>query len=262
MTEPAVPAHITLAANAVEADLIEQFEGFLPTAKWDVNAYRCGYGSDTEGPEQRKVTKGMTTTRERAFANLEARMPQFEAVIVKQVGAAEWDKLPTEAKAALLSMGYNYGDLPDNVAAEVKTGASLALIAAAVLSHAGDNKGVNAKRRAIEAQDIRTAGVVAAPTEPASQVAELTIAAAPNADPAAKPIDVHTFAGIQEALNVLVPSTPPIKVDNSYGPDSVAKMKAFQASEKLKETGDTSFYSVLAVYQALQKAGVPTVNPA
>ena len=142
----------TLAAN-----FIEQFEGFLPMARWDVNAYRLGYGSDTEGPEQRPVTEGMHTTRERAFQNLEARLPRFEARARQQVGDLAWSELPNEAQAALLSLVYNYGSLPSNVANEVRARAPLGIIAAAVEARAGDNHGVNAKRRMLEAKYIQEA---------------------------------------------------------------------------------------------------------
>jgi hypothetical protein len=59
------------------AEFIAGFEGFSKRAYWDVNAYRLGYGSDTEGPEQTRVTEGMETTKERALQNLSARIPQF-----------------------------------------------------------------------------------------------------------------------------------------------------------------------------------------
>ena len=142
----------TLAAN-----FVEQFEGYEPRAKWDVNHYRLGYGSDTEGPEQRNVVEGMHTTRERAFENLEARLPQYEATILRQVGSHAWGSLPAQAQAALLSVAYNYGSLPHNVAQVVLAGESIGVIASAVEAHAGDNYGVNKTRRFKEAQYISDA---------------------------------------------------------------------------------------------------------
>jgi hypothetical protein len=228
---------------ALAANVIEQFEGYLPVAKWDVNAYRLGYGSDTEGPDQVKVTKGMHTTRERAFQNLEARIPQFEGVIIHQVGAVAWGALPPAAQANLLSMAYNYGDLPNGVERAVIAGSSLAIIASAVEAHAGDNDGVNRARRLTEAKGIASAKFPAqTPAEPA---------------PAAKPagLDVSNISDLQSALNILVPENP-LVVDGSFGAQSVAKMKAFQASIAARETGDLSFFSVLAVYEALKAKGV------
>jgi hypothetical protein len=238
---------------SLAANFIEQFEGYTPEAKWDVNAYRLGYGSDTEGPDQVKVTKGMTTTRERAFANLEARIPQFENVIIKQVSQKAWDALPSQAQAGLLSIGYNYGDLPAGVAYAVQKGESLALIASSVEARAGDNNGVNKARRLKEAEYIASATPAAPPPSPQ----------APPAAPAGpKPVDVSSVSGIQQALNILMPSTDPLVTDGVYGGVTVARMKAFQHEHGIKETGDTSFMSVLAVYEALQKAGVPVVAPA
>ncbi|MDR3449784.1 MAG: hypothetical protein P4M15_08610 [Alphaproteobacteria bacterium] len=133
----------------LSAKLIGFFEGFEPVAKWDVNAWRLGFGSDTEGPEQRPVTRHMTTTVERALANLSARLPKFEAVASYQVGA-EWAKFPDNVKAALVSIAYNYGKLPDHVAEAAKAG-NLSAVSKAIEDCETDNHGVNAKRRFAEA---------------------------------------------------------------------------------------------------------------
>ena len=140
---------------AYAARLISHFEGFLPVARWDVNAYRLGFGSDTEGPEQRHVTKGMTTTRERALANLEKRVPKFEAEIIRQIGEAAWSRLPTHVQGPLLSVAYNYGDLPEGVAIAARAG-NPSTIANAIRQHEEDNGGVNKKRRYAEAAIVAT----------------------------------------------------------------------------------------------------------
>lgn len=138
---------------AYAARLISHFEGFIAVARWDVNAYRLGFGSDTEGPEQRHVTKGMTTTRARALQNLEKRIPKFEAEIIRQIGAAAWSRLPTHVQGPLLSVAYNYGDLPDGVAHAVRSG-NVNGIASAIKAHENDNHGVNKNRRIAEAAII------------------------------------------------------------------------------------------------------------
>lgn len=262
---------------SLAANFIEQFEGYQPVAKWDVNAYRLGYGSSTEGPDQVKVTKGMVTTRERAFENLEARIPAFNQTIVEQVGATAWGKLQPQAQAALLSMAYNYGDLPSDVANAVRVGDSLPHIASAVEAHEGDNGGVNKSRRLKEAAYIIMAKVAKpapalveppstqAPTKPTSLVEDIVNDVAdelkkPAPDATVPPLNVAMPADIQKALNILVPAEP-LAVDGTYGPETVAKMKAFQASRGLKPTGDASFNSILALREALQEAGVPVVNP-
>ena len=132
------------------AKVIAQFEGYISVAAWDVNAYRLGYGSDTEGPEQRPVRRGMTTTRDRALSNLALRIPAYEKRIIAQVGTGPWARLSDNAKAALLSFAYNYGSLTSGVAATVKSGPASA-IAIAIQARAGDNRGINAGRRTAEA---------------------------------------------------------------------------------------------------------------
>jgi hypothetical protein len=68
------------------------------------------------------------------------------------VGAG-WDKLSPQARAALISMAYNYGSLPKDVVAAAQTG-DFAKIAGAVAAHQTDNAGVNQGRRLAEAQAI------------------------------------------------------------------------------------------------------------
>lgn len=131
------------------AKVIAFFEGFLPVAKWDVNAYRLGYGSDTEGPDQARVKRGMTTTRERALENLKVRLSQFERLVVSSIDQESWDKLGENTQAALLSFAYNYGRLTTSLVAAAH--ASSPAISWQLQQREGDNNGVNAKRRFAEA---------------------------------------------------------------------------------------------------------------
>lgn len=130
------------------AGFIQYWEGFEPEAKWDVNAYRLGYGSDTEGPQQIAVTKGMTTTPVLALANLAARVPQYEAECIKQLGAL-WPKLGTCTKVACLDMAYNYGAIPANVVSAFLLDGNA--VADAIRRHDADNTSINRDRRAAEA---------------------------------------------------------------------------------------------------------------
>lgn len=141
---------MTPALASQTAAYIAGFEGFIATAAWDVNAWRIGYGSDTIGVGPAiPVKRGDTTTREEAQANLAARIPQYEAVIVKQVGATAWNSLPDNTKIALLDFAYNYGSLTPTLAARVAD--HLSAIADAVHARSVDNGGENAKRRISEA---------------------------------------------------------------------------------------------------------------
>jgi GH24 family phage-related lysozyme (muramidase) len=145
------------------AEYIAGWEGFASTAYWDVNHWRLGYGSDTEGPDQINVTQGMTTTKPRALQNLAVRIPQFEKTAIRKVGADAWEKLSDNERAALLSIVYNYGNLPDSVARAILTGDSNN-VAGAIRTLQNANGGVNKKRRLGEANFYLTGTSVAPQT--------------------------------------------------------------------------------------------------
>lgn len=147
------------------AEFIAKFEGFAGRAYWDVNAWRLGYGSDTEGPDQIPVVEGMTTTKERALQNLAMRIPEFQRTAIHGtadkkypgIGEAVWDELTENPKTAVTSLVYNYGHLPRSVVVDptnpAKTSSEIRALQTA-------NGGVNAKRRNIEA-DFYLAGAAA-----------------------------------------------------------------------------------------------------
>lgn len=141
-TAPIIEVHVAAAG------FIGYWEGFAGVAYWDVNHYRLGFGSDTEGPSQVNVTKGMTTTRDRALQNLTVRIPQYEAVAIKQLGPL-YEKLGLATKVAVIDICYNYGDLPDSVLAAFLSNSKR--VAAAIRAHESDNKKINEDRRAGEA---------------------------------------------------------------------------------------------------------------
>ena len=129
---------------------IAKYEDLSTFAGWDVNAFRLGYGSDTQGPEQAPVRPYDWTTKEAALANLALRIKEFERIIVGQVGEEAWGKLSPAQQTSLLSFGYNYGHLTPSVAAAVRRG-DVAAIGEAIRSRGADNKGVNDWRRKDEA---------------------------------------------------------------------------------------------------------------
>jgi GH24 family phage-related lysozyme (muramidase) len=151
-----------LSGNAIQQSvaLLKKFEGFSPKAYWDVNAQRTGYGSDTKtdaitGAVSR-VTAATTVTRADADADLARRIPEFQKTITNQIGGV-WESLTDNVKAGLTSVAYNYGHLPSSVQKAALTGDSNA-IANAVQGLSGANGGVNANRRAQEADLIRNGG--------------------------------------------------------------------------------------------------------
>ena len=82
--------------------ILKKFEGFSSTAYYDVNAYRIGYGSDTItnlNGTVKKVTSTDRINQQQADLDLARRIPQFEKVIINQVGSDAWNNLPDQAKS-------------------------------------------------------------------------------------------------------------------------------------------------------------------
>lgn len=143
------------------ADYIKKHEGYSDKTYWDVNAYRLGYGSDTittsKNGAYRKVKQGDITNKDMASLDLARRIKtEFEPRIINKVGKSVYDSLLEPVKIALLSITYNYGSLPTNVATAVKSGDSKK-IADAINANAHHNQGVNAKRRGEEANLVMSA---------------------------------------------------------------------------------------------------------
>lgn len=142
------------------ASLIRKFEGYRGTAYADHHTsdgsfagYRVGFGADTvvraDGSIER-VTANTVISQADAERTLQYRINnQYIPTIVKQVGQANWDALPQNAKAGLLSVAWNYTELPGAVVEAVGTG-DTKQIADAVAGLAA-----NKSRRAEEAAVIR-----------------------------------------------------------------------------------------------------------
>ncbi|TCR92574.1 hypothetical protein [Rhizobium sp. BK376] len=136
--------------------VIKGFEGYIDHAKWDKNAYRAGYGSDTTTLEDGTVvpiTSDTVVTREDSERDIARRTADFERTASNQVGSDKWASLPGNVRAALTSTTYNYGSLPHDVVAAAQTG-DVNAIANAVRGRSDDNGGINAGRRSQEADII------------------------------------------------------------------------------------------------------------
>lgn len=146
------------AEEPTAADLLRSFEGFAAKPYWDVTTNRAGYGSDTITNEDgtfRKVQPGDVVDEATAERDLERRLEtEFIPTARTEVGVEKWDALPQRVQAALASVTYNYGNLPDSVARAARTG-DVEEIAQAVEALAGHNDGVNEGRRLTEAAIIR-----------------------------------------------------------------------------------------------------------
>jgi GH24 family phage-related lysozyme (muramidase) len=130
---------------------IRGFEGLILEPKFDVNAQRVGYGSDTvtlADGSVKKVTEGMKITPEDAERDLSRRTDEFMQTVKGQIGDAAFASLSPSQAAALTSVAYNYGKLPERVVSAVKGGGN---VAAVIQGLGADNDGVNARRRLAEA---------------------------------------------------------------------------------------------------------------
>jgi GH24 family phage-related lysozyme (muramidase) len=140
--------------------LIRKQEGYRARPYWDTDAYRVGFGSDTVTLEDGTilpVKPGMVITRADAERDLNRRIGEFQSGIVRDVGPDAWGAMPASAKAALTSVAYNYGSLPESVVNAIKSG-DLGQVSEAVRGLQGHNKGINARRRNEEADIILSGG--------------------------------------------------------------------------------------------------------
>lgn len=135
------------------AELIKKFEGFRATPYFDVNAFRAGFGSDTvtlaDGSIQ-KVMQGITVSLADANRDLERRIADFQKTIEGQIGVNTFRGMNENQQAALTSIAYNYGSLPQRIVEAIKTG-NVETITTAIRGLGSDNGGINQRRRNEEA---------------------------------------------------------------------------------------------------------------
>ena len=147
-------------------DLILKYEGFRATAKWDKTNWRIGHGSSTVTKEdgsvyrlsnKRRRTPTITITLEDAHRDLRRRTSdEFIPKVKKSLGDDVMSAWEDGTIAALTSICYNYGSLPNTIidAAKTKTTSTLVAAVRALGTH---NAGINKNRRNKEAAYIETA---------------------------------------------------------------------------------------------------------
>jgi GH24 family phage-related lysozyme (muramidase) len=105
--------------------LIRKEEGFRADPYPDVTGLAIGYGMhqvvDASGTK-RAVTAGMKMTFEEAERQLELQLPGYVKLVTDKIGTDTWNSLNESQQAALASIAWNYGKLPDSVANAIKTG--------------------------------------------------------------------------------------------------------------------------------------------
>jgi GH24 family phage-related lysozyme (muramidase) len=193
------------ARQDMTTELIKQREGFIEKPKYDVNAYRAGYGSDTvtlpDGTVQ-KVTPETRVSREDAERDLQRRLQtEFVPRAAAKVGEENWARLPENTRAALTSIAYNYGTIPSRLVPAVQSG-NPEEIARAIEGLAGDNKGVNASRRMQEANIARGAAVAPPVNALAGAAPVANAMAAPAPAAPVQPLTVGTRKQIKGQSNI------------------------------------------------------------
>lgn len=144
-----------VAGESAAAQMVKGFEGFISKAKWDKNAFRVGFGSDTVTRANgviEKVTKDTVATLDDAQRDLERRLVEFQDGIQSAIGIETWKSLNDSQQAALTSIAYNYGELPKRIVAAIQNGGGPEAVAQAIAALGTDNGGINKGRRKQEAQ--------------------------------------------------------------------------------------------------------------
>lgn len=138
------------AGQSMAAAMLRGFENFIPKAKWDVNHFRVGFGSDTTtraNGQIEEVTRDTIVTLEDAQRDLSRRIIEFQDGIQKAIGVDTWKSLSEGQQAALTSIAYNYGSLPKQIVNAINSGAGPETVAKAIAGLSA-----NPNRRKQEAQ--------------------------------------------------------------------------------------------------------------
>jgi GH24 family phage-related lysozyme (muramidase) len=151
-------AEITDDIVTQAAAILRSEESFSAKPGWDVNNWRVGFGSSTVTDQSGVVSKlpadrsnkpNITVSKDDALRDLTRRL---ETEFIPKV-MAHASGLSDGTIAALVSVAYNYGSLPNNVVTAMKT-KNTDKIAQSVLQLSTHNGGINARRREKEAAYI------------------------------------------------------------------------------------------------------------
>lgn len=145
------------AGESAAAAMIRGFERFVGKAYPDTrtstgkfDAFRAGFGSDTVtrlNGDIEKVTKDTVVTLAEAERDLSRRIIEFQNGIQNAIGVDTWNSLNEAQQAALTSIAYNYGSLPDTIVKAIEEGGGAEKVANAIA-----NLTANPGRRKEEAQ--------------------------------------------------------------------------------------------------------------
>ena len=199
-TYPALRARILRDAPG-SAHMLRGFEGFEGTPYFDRTAFRAGFGSDTTTLADGTVVpvrQGMTVNREDAERDLARRIPEFTQRAERNIGAENFARLPPNAQAALISIAYNYGHIPESLLPAARSGDLTALSQAVAALPA------NPSRRQSEAAVIAGQGprlVQANAMVPGATPANAMLAP-PDATVVPRPLSPVEFPGLPRAASL------------------------------------------------------------
>ena len=100
-------------------------EGFEPIAKFDINHFRGGYGSDkklVDNQLQTVVQNTKFTTKEAEDTLKYEIVADYSKRVIRAIGQTAWDKLSDNQKASLTSFAYNTGHINEGISGAVKSG--------------------------------------------------------------------------------------------------------------------------------------------
>jgi GH24 family phage-related lysozyme (muramidase) len=181
------------------ANFLRGAEGYESSPYFDRTAYRGGYGSDTVTRADGRVVpvqQGMTISREDAERDLARRIPEFTQRAAANIGQDRFDALPPNAQAALISIAYNYGHIPESIRASARSG-DLTALSRDVAALAA-----NPSRRRQEAAMIAGGAAPNAMAAPGAAMPANAMLAPPDATAAQRPLGIPEFPGLPRAANL------------------------------------------------------------
>lgn len=175
----------------------------------ELNHWAIGYGMHQivrpDGTTE-EVTAFTKITPEEAERNLGIQAAKAAQTAQTAIGPA-WSSMAPGAKAALTSVVYNYGHVPNDIATAAQ-GDDANALASAIASHAHDNAGVNSQRRLAEAGAVLGKFGLSGPEATTTPQPTMTMPAAGTDQSVATPPSASTAAPVAPTLDTQPPAPP------------------------------------------------------
>lgn len=238
-------------------------EGLRTNAYWDkspghpeLSHWAIGYGMHQivrpDGSTE-EVTPFTKITPQEAENNLQIQTAKAGQTAQQAVGPA-WDSMNPGTRAALTSVVYNYGHVPNDIAAAATAGDQQAL-AKAIVAHSNDNAGVNAQRRRAEAQAVTGGfGLAGVQAQAPQQAAGPVGAGNPDVQPIPNvaPPDANAPPAPQDAAFTPTPAQKVAPTPEDMRANAIATI--WQRDDLSEQQKITAQRQVEATYTAAQVA--------